>query len=277
MIKFIKIPEVCPICGDKTEIRMDIDTKVLYCSNPSCPGKLINHLDHAIGKNGLDIKGLSKATLEKLIEWEWVEKYSDIFNLKNHRTEWIRKPGFGIRSVDKVLDSIESSRECELSAFITSLGIPLIGSTASKELAKVFSTWENFINAVESGYHFWDIPNFGFEMHSAITKFDYTEAKELYSNYLRVRAVAAPVGETADSLENINVVITGKLAHFKNRDELKDAIERRGGKVVGSISSKTNYLINNDINSTSSKNTSAKKLGIPIVSEEMFNEMFGIF
>ena len=271
------IPEVCPICGNKTEIRMDIDTKVLYCSNPSCPGKLINHLDHAIGKNGLDIKGLSKATLEKLIEWEWVEKYSDIFNLKNHRAEWIRKPGFGIRSVDKVLDSIESSRECELSAFITSLGIPLIGSTASKELAKVFSTWENFINAVESGYHFWDIPNFGFEMHSAITKFDYTEAKELYSNYLSVRAAAVPIGETADSLANVNVVITGKLTHFKNRDELKDAIERRGGKVVGSISSKTNYLINNDINSTSSKNTSAKKLGIPIVSEDMFNEMFSIF
>ena len=275
--ELIAAPGTCPICGEKTTIRMDNFSKMLYCDNASCPGKLINHLDHAIGKNGLDIKGLSKATLEKLIEWEWVEKYSDIFNLKNHRADWIRKPGFGIRSVDKILDSIESSRECELNAFITSLGIPLIGATASKELAKVFSTWENFINAVESGYHFWDIPNFGFEMHSAITKFDYTEAKELYSNYLRVRAVAAPVGETADSLENINVVITGKLAHFKNRDELKNAIERRGGKVVGSISSKTNYLINNDINSTSSKNMSAKKLGIPIVSEEMFNEMFGIF
>lgn len=274
---WFKRPSCCPVCGGEVHFNKMNDSMFLVCTNPNCDGKLINHLDHAIGKNGLDIKGLSKATLEKLIEWEWVEKYSDIFNLKNHRAEWIRKPGFGIRSVDKVLDSIESSRECELSAFITSLGIPLIGSTASKELAKVFSTWENFINAVESGYHFWDIPNFGFEMHSAITKFDYTEAKELYSNYLSVRAVAAPVGETADSMENINVVITGKLTHFKNRDELKNAIERRGGKVVGSISSKTNYLINNDINSTSSKNTSAKKLGIPIVSEEMFNEMFGIF
>jgi DNA ligase (NAD+) len=272
----ISIPEVCPICGGKTEIRMDIDTKVLYCSNPSCDGKLINRLDHFCGKKGLDIKGLSKATLEKLIDWGWVSSSKDLFELTNYRVEWMKKPGFGAKSVEKILDAIEAGKECELSAFIAALGIPLIGSTASKELAKVFPTWENFINAIKLGYHFWDIPNFGFEMHSAITNFDYTEAKTLYDNYLRVNAFLPTDGETGTNLEGMSFVITGKVSHFKNRDELKVFIESRGGKVAGSISGKTNYLINNDVESTSSKNVSAKKLGIPILSEDAFIEMFGL-
>ena len=272
----LQIPEVCPICGGKTEIRMDIDTKVLYCSNPSCDGKLINKLDHFCGKKGLDIKGLSKATLEKLINWGWVSNYKDLFELKNHRIEWIKMPGFGIKSVDNILNSIESGRECELPAFIASLGIPLIGSTASKEIVKVFSDWNSFMSAVESNYHFWDIPNFGFEMHSAITRFDYTEAKELYDNYLTVNAVQPQSSEVENTLDGLSLVITGKLNHFKNRDELKALIEARGGKVAGSISGKTSYLINNDVNSSSSKNMSAKKLGVPIISEDAFIEMFSL-
>ena len=272
----LQIPEVCPICGGKTEIRMDIDTKVLYCSNPSCDGKLINKLDHFCGKKGLDIKGLSKATLEKLINWGWVSNYKDLFELKNHRIEWIKMPGFGIKSVDNILNSIESGRECELPAFIASLGIPLIGSTASKEIVKVFPDWNSFMSAVESNYHFWDIPNFGFEMHSAITRFDYTEAKELYDNYLTVNAVQPQSSEVENTLDGLSLVITGKLNYFKNRDELKAVIEARGGKVAGSISGKTSYLINNDVNSSSSKNMSAKKLGVPIISEDAFIEMFSL-
>ena len=208
----------------------------------------------------------------KLINWNWISNFIDIFNLKNYRSEWIKKPGFGEKSVDNILEAIEKSKECELSAFICSLGIPLIGSTASKELVKVFPSWEQFIDAVESNYYFWAIPNFGGEMHQSITKFDYTEAKELY-NYLTISNVINE--DSNNNLEGLNFVITGKLIHFKNRDELKALIERRGGKVVGSISSKTNYLINNDINSTSSKNQSAKKLNIPIISEENFIEVFG--
>ena len=273
----LSIPEVCPICGGKTEIKMDIDTKVLYCSNPSCEGKLINRLDHFCGKKGLDIKGLSKATLEKLIDWGWVSNCEDIFKLNYYSDAWMKKPGFGEKSVDKVLTAIEYSKECELSSFIASLGIPLIGSTASKELAKVFSTWEDFIKAVESKYHFWDIPNFGYEMHTAIVKFDYTEAKSIYENYLKIKTISPVEEETNTNLDGLVFVITGKLTHFKNRDALKDTIEKLGGKVVGSISGKTNYLINNDVESTSSKNLSAKKLGIPILSEENFLETFGIY
>ena len=274
--QYIQIPDVCPICGGKTEIKMDIDTKVLYCTNSVCDGKLINKLDHFCGKKGLDIKGLSKATLEKLIDWGWVSNSADLFELTNHRAEWIKMPGFGIKSVDKILDAISVGKQCELSAFIAALGIPLIGSTASKELVKVFPTWDSFIGAVESGYHFWDIPNFGFEMHSAITRFDYTEAKKIYADYLTINSTELSSSEIEDSLTNITVVITGKVNKYKNRDDFKTAIERRGGKVAGSISGKTNYLINNDVNSTSSKNVSAKKLGVPIISEEDFIEMFAL-
>ena len=274
MIKFIKIPEVCPICGGKTEISMDINTKVLYCSNPSCDGKLINRLDHFCGKKGLDIKGLSKATLEKLIDWNWVSNYTDLFELKNHRAEWIKMPGFGIKSVDKILEAIEASRKCELSAFIAALGIPLVGTTASKDLAKHFCSWNNFIEAVDSNYHFWDLPNFGYETHSSISTFNYSEAKNLVEQYLDIQAVES---ETANSsLSDLTFVITGKVNHFKNRDEIKALIESKGGKVAGSVSSKTNYLINNDTTSNSSKNVSAKKLGIEIISEDTFIEMFGI-
>lgn len=273
----ISLPKVCPICGHPTEIKAETDSKFLFCSNPNCEGKLINKIEYFAGKKGLDIKGISKATLEKLMDWGWLSSSSDLFRLKDYRVDWIKKPGFGEKSVDKILNAIEASRYCELSSFISALGIPLIGSTASKELVKTFPTWEEFINAVESKYHFWDIPNFGFEMHSAISNFDYTEAKELYNNYLVINEITTNSNQLKDNaLDGISVVITGKLTHFKNRDELKALIEARGGKVAGSISGKTSYLINNDVNSTSSKNISAKKLKVPIISEDAFIEMFGL-
>lgn len=213
--------------------------------------------------------------MDKLIDWNWVSSCFDLFELKNHRAEWIKKPGFGEKSVDKILNAIESSRQCELSAFIAALGIPLVGSTASKELTKVFKTWDSFMEAISSGYHFYEIPNFGPEMHFAITHFDYTEADNLFKTYL-VANNSTEVENSQNDLAGLNFVITGKVVHFKNRDELKAKIEAHGGKVVGSISGKTNYLINNDVNSTSSKNISAKKLGVPIISEDAFIETFGI-
>ena len=273
--KHLSLPAECPICGGKTEIEITIGTKVLKCTNPNCEGKLINKLDHFCGKKGLDIKGLSVATLEKLIEWEWVNCIEDIFKLEKYRVDWIKKSGFGVKSVDNILNAIEDARNCELNAFISSLGIPLIGETASKELIKIFPTWEQFISAVENKYNFCSIPNFGIEMNNAIINFDYTEAKNIRNNYLRIFTVIIPVEEMEKSdLTGLNFVITGKVEHFKNRDDLKRYIEERGGKVVGSISSKTSYLINNDIESTSSKNLTAKKLGIPILSEENFLEKF---
>lgn len=276
-VEFLEIPAKCPICGEPTAQRTDLFSTFLVCDNPNCEGKLINRLDHFCGKKGLDIKGLSKATLEKLIDWGWVSNYADLFNLNQHRAEWVKKAGFGEKSVDNILNAIDAGRQCELSAFICALGIPLIGSTASKEIVKVFPTWDSFISAVESNYHFWNIPNFGIEMHSAITRFNYLEAINLFDNYLTISVAQKPqIAAEGKSLDGLSLVITGKLAHFKNRDELKSAIEARGGKVASSISGKTSYLINNDFNSSSSKNISAKKNGVPIITEDAFIEMFGI-
>ena len=271
----IPVPEVCPVCGGMVKEETLIAT-TLTCMNPNCEGKIINILDHFCGKKGLDIKGLSKATLEKLMDWGWIKNYEDIFNLTNYKTEWVNKTGFGEKSVSNILNAIEEGKICELDKFIAALGIPLIGSRAAKDLANEFGTWTNFINAIETNFKFYVLPNFGWEMHNSLVNFDYSEAKILAEKYISICDKATDKAETASELKDKTVVITGKLVAFKNRDALKEKIESLGGKVSGSISGKTDYLINNDVNSTSSKNTSAKKLNIPIISEEEFCQMFGI-
>lgn len=275
--EFFMHPISCPICGGNVVYEQLNESVNLVCNNSNCEGKLINRLDHFCGKKGLDIKGLSKATLEKLIDWGWVKSYADIFRLYEHKSDWIRIPGFGEKSVNKILDAIEEGKNCNLDKFIVAIGIPLIGTRAAQDLKNHFWHWNNFIEAIQSGFKFYDLPNFGWEMHSSIINFDYTEAIELADKYINVLAVELGVSEeTASELKDKTVVITGKLVAFKNRDALKEKIESLGGKVSGSISGKTDYLINNDVNSTSSKNASAKKLNIPIISEEEFCQMFGI-
>ena len=273
---FIEIPKTCPICGHQTFIKMDNDSKVLICSNDACEGKLINRLDHFCGKKGLDIKGLSKATLEKLIDWGWVSSISHLFDLKCYREQWIKKPGFGPKSVDKILNAIDESANCEWYNFICALGIPLIGSSASKALTKYFNNYEDFRTAIKRGDYFWDFDNFGYEMHKAITGFNYEEADTMVEAGIITFNSITPEENQENNLDGLTFVITGKLNHFKNRDAIKDKIESLGGKVTGSVSKNTNYLINNDKESTSSKNKSAKTLNIPILSEEDFIEMFGI-
>lgn len=268
-----EIPEICPVCGGSTKEVCELGTSVLQCTNPSCEGKLINRIDHFCGKKGLDIKGISKATLEKLIDWGWISNISDIFDLDKYRNEWVKKPGFGEKSVDKILNTIKESCHCDLYQFIAALGIPLIGTTAAKSLAEVFKTWSEFINAVDNGYSFDSIPNFGFEMDKSIFNFNYTEARFIVENYILFNEYQAV---ESNDLAGKTFVITGKLTQFKNRDSLKTKIESLGGKVVGSVSKNTDYLINNDIESTSAKNKSAKALGIPILSENDFIETFGI-
>ena len=268
----IEYPTECPICGGITEIHESISgTQEMLCVNPQCEGKLINKLDHFCGKKGLDIKGLSKATLEKLIDWGWIKSYKDIFTLYEHEEEWAKKSGFGVKSVKNILMAIQEGKNCSLDRFIAALGIPLIGTRAAQDLDRQFCTWSNFINAIEKNFKFYDMPNFGWEMHNSIVNFDYTEAIELADTYVNVSISEHSLPEeTAAAVEGKTFVVTGKLTFYKNRDEIKAVIEKNGGKVVGSISGKTDYLINNDINSTSSKNLSAKKLNIPIISEDEF-------
>lgn len=271
--QFLTIPEKCPICGDNTIFVTLNDSTDLVCANPLCEGKLINRLDHFAGKKGLDIKGLSKATLEKLINWGWVSCAEDIFKLKSYKEEWTEQDGFGEKSVNNILTAIKESETCSLDKFIAALGIPLIGSVASKQLAKKFETWEKFYLATQSEYKFYDLPNFGPEMHDALLRFDYTEADAIARKFLLIQKTT--VSSTEQKLKDITFCVTGKLKSYKNRTELKNKIEDMGGKVTDSVSSKTNYLINNDKNSTSSKNKKANDLGITIISEEEFIKMIG--
>jgi DNA ligase (NAD+) len=275
-LPFIEIPSKCPVCGGATIHRTDNNSTVLYCTNISCEGKLINRLDHFCGKKGLDIKGLSKATLEKLINWGWVNNCIDLFQLKDFKPQWIQMAGFGEKSVMNILDAIESSRQCDLAQFIAALGIPLIGTAAAKELVKYFPSWNDFITAIESDYHFYDIDGFGYEMHTSLKSFDYTEAKFLANDYLLINSITNTSNNNSTSLDGLTFVITGKVNHFKNRDEIKTLIEKLGGKVTSSVSKNTDYLINNDITSTSSKNKTAQSLNVPIISESTFIETFGI-
>ena len=272
--KMIPIPDTCPICGGRTEIKKDNDTEFLFCTNPDCAGKLINKLDHFCSKKGLDIKGLSKVTLEKLLDWGYVNNITDIFTLYTRAEKWVNKPGFGLKSVEKILDNINASKtDCEPDKFIAALGIPLVGTTVSKEIIKQFKTYENFRNSVDTNFDFTTIKGFGPEIHKAIVSFDYTEADNIVEKFLTFKNENGII-VSENKIKDLNFVITGSLNSYKNRDELKNIIEKNGGKVSNSISKNTSYLINNDITSNSSKNKKAKELNIPIISEEEFNEKF---
>ena len=272
-MKPLYIPDRCPCCGEKIElIKSDSEVLNAVCTNPQCEGKLVNVLDHFCGKKGLDIKGLSIKTLEKLIDWEWVNDITDIPKLKEHRNEWINKVGFGTASVDKILKAIDDRlAEAPLHAFISGLGIPLVGTRVAKQICEYVETWAEFKELVEDidfTFEKWD--GFGYEMNKALKEFDYSKADAI------VDFITFKPEEHLDKtvqLEAQNFVITGKLQNFKNRQELVDLIEAAGGKVQSSISAKTNYLINNDINSTSAKNKKAKELNIPIITETEVMEM----
>ena len=272
-LDFINIPEACPICGGEVQIIDNDGVKVLMCLNPLCEGKLINRLDHFCGKKGLDIKGLSKATLEKLITWGWINNISDLMNLKNYRNEWIKKSGFGEKSVDKILEAIESAKTTTLEMFISSLGIPLIGQTVSKELISHISTYEEFRKLINERFDFSQFDGFAEEKTKALLNFNYTEADIIYK---QLTIIGNNNTITNSTLNSYKFVITGKLNNFKNRNELKAVIESNGGKVVDSINKSVNFLINNDIQSASSKNVAAKKLNIPIISEKEFLESFDL-
>ena len=270
--KVLTTPTICPICGKPTEIRCENDSSFLFCGNPQCSGKLVNKLEYFCSKKGLDIKGLSLATLQKLIDMGWVKEFEDIFNLNQYENEWKKLAGFGEKSVKNILAAIETSRECTLESFISAIGIPLVGVNVAKELCKYFNTWEDFIAAVEGDYHFWELDGFGEEKHLSIKNFDYTEAKKVATRLKFVYNINKE--EKEQSLKDMTIVITGSLKNYKNREELKKDIEARGGKVSGSVSSKTSYLINNDVNSGTSKNVTARQLNIPIISEKDFIEKF---
>lgn len=266
--KYIK----CPYCGADTIITTsNNNVHNLVCSNPNCESKIINQLEHFCGKKGLDIKGLSKATLNKLINWGWITSALDIFTLNKHREDWIKKEGFGIKSVDNILNAIEYSRNCSLSAFISALGIPLIGKTVAKKLCEKFFTYEELRDAINDNYDFCELPDFGESKKSALLSYDFSIADQLIANKdIHIQKEEKINIQENSALMDKIIVITGKLHSFKNRNELKEKIESLGGKVSNNITNKTFCLVNNDIESMTAKNKAAKEKDIPIISEENF-------
>lgn len=269
------VPSTCPICSGRTKIVKDNDTEVLVCTNPNCKGKLVGKLSHFVSKNAINIDGLSEQTLQKFVDWGWLTSFQDIYYLSEHRKEMYKLDGFGKKSVDKLLESIERSRNTTLDRFIFGLCIPLIGRTASKNIAKEFDNKaEEFYDIWCHGYDFTKLDDFGDTMDNSMQDF-------IKNNY---RWIAELIGEfnfrVPDSNGNVKqvldgkiFVITGSLNFYKNREELVSVIERNGGKVSGSVSAKTSYLINNDVTSGSGKNKKAHDLGIPIVNEGEFVQM----
>jgi DNA ligase (NAD+) len=266
------IPTECPICGGRLEVVCEVDTEVLMCTNESCEGKLLNRLEHFASKKGMDIRGLSKATIEKLIDWGWVNEFADFYTLCTHEKEWVNKSGFGVKSVENILAAIETSRQPRLENFICALGIPHVGKTLSAELVKYFDSYEEFKQAAQTGWDFTQIDGVAYEKASAIWNFDFAEADRVDAFMLGYENDEPAAANS--NLEATTVVITGKLNNFKNRDELAKEITNRGGKVTGSVSKNTSILINNDVNSTSSKNVSDQRLGIPIMTEEEFVNLY---
>lgn len=270
-----KLPDKCHCCGGNAEIHNENGSKTLHCVNPDCKSKLLGKLVHFVSKNAINIDGLSEQTLQKFVDWGWLTSFQDIYYLSEHREEMYKLDGFGKKSVDKLLESIERSRNTTLDRFIYGLCIPLIGRAASKTIAKEFDNKaEEFYDIWCHGYDFTKLDDFGDTMNNSMQDF-------IKDNY---RWIAEFIGEfifrepdnngnVKQVLEGKTFVITGSLRAYKNREELVSVIERNGGKVSGSVSAKTSYLINNDVTSTSGKNKKANELGIPIISEGEFVQM----
>lgn len=275
---YIDIPHMCPICGQPTKIVKDNNSEVLVCTNDNCNGKLLGKLSHAVSRDALNVDGLSEATIEKFINFGWLNSIRDIYYLLDHEKEMKTLDGFGKKSVDKLLVSIEKSRKTSLERFLYSLSVPLLGKSASMMIAdSVDYDFDTFISkmTIKGAEYFRYLPGIGDALISSLNvywKNHYSEILQL-ANEFTFETQKSIMSETTNELENKTFVITGSVNHYQNRDALKADIEAHGGKVVGSVSSKVNYLINNDISSTSSKNKKAKSLNIPIISEDEFLSM----
>ena len=272
--QYIEFAPICPFCHHETYIEQLNDSEVLKCGNPQCEGKLVNRIDHFLGKKGLDVKGISKATIEKLIDWGWVNSISDIFNLSQWEDEWTKKSGFGAKSVGNILESIRRNSTCNLESVISGAGIPLIGRTVARDIARRFTTYDSFREAIRGDFDFSEIDGFGYEMNKSLKNFDYNELDYIVNNFLTIEQKIEDKKE--QKLEGLTFCVTGKIKNWKNRDELSSYIAEMGGKVVGSMSANVDYLINNDVTSTSAKNNRAKELGKPIIDEQTFMDMFDL-
>lgn len=268
------IPAVCPVCGFPTEKVSDGGSVSLYCYNPNCVAKNVRKIAYFASKECMNIDGISEKTVEKFVSEGVLSNILDIYKLVNHREKIINFDGMGEKSFEKLVSAIEKSRTVKLENFIAALGIPNIALSKAKIISRKFGgNWNQFIKALEDGYDFTELETFGTEVNKCIYKF-YNEEfvdSDMYKELVSLMTFIEPDKvESSNILDGKIFVITGSLNIFTNRKALQAKIEELGGKAADSVSKKTSYLINNDSESSSSKNKNAKKFGVPIITEEEF-------
>lgn len=272
------IPYTCPICGGPIKIVKDNDSEVLMCDNPTCSGKLLGRLSHAVSRDALNIDGLSEATIQKFIDLGWLTSIQDIYHLSDYEKRITNLEGFGKKSATKLLEAIEESRSTTFDRFLYALSIPLCGGKASKMIAEAEDYQvENFFRdmTLYGAKFFNHLPGVGDALVNNLDEYFKDNCDKIFELSKEFNfTIPTKVDLTDKMLEGLTFVVTGKVNQYKSRDELKKEIESLGGKVAGSVSAKTTALINNDIDSTSSKNKKAKELDVPILTENMFIERY---
>lgn len=275
----VEIPSKCPVCGSDTQVHVSENsgTKTLHCTNPDCSAKNVKKFARFVNKNGMDIDGLSIQTILRFMNEGYINEFADFYHLSSHFDVIRQMEGFGDKSCENMNKAIEKSRDIHPVNFIYALCIPMIGTDAAKKIVNSIG-FEEFLSRLESGVGFEDIDGIGVERSNSVMLW-YQNSQNKSGLEKLLQEVSVQKIEKQDtsngSCAGITFVITGDVHHYKNRDEFKAYVESQGGKVAGSVSKKTGYLVNNDVESNSSKNRKAKELGVPIISEDTFIEMFG--
>lgn len=270
------IPHTCPACGQETVVKKENDVECLFCVNPECPAKKIKSFGLFTSRDAMNIDGLSEATLEKFIARGFIHDFGDIFEISRYKDEIVEMEGFGQKSYDNLMESLERAKETTLPRVIYSLGIANIGLANAKVICRHF---DNDLDRIRhaSLEEVSDIDTIGPVIAGNLVAYFKDEDNNRRLNHLMsFLHIQEDSPKQEQIFEGMNFVITGSLVHFGNRSEAKELIESLGGKVTGSVTKKTNYLINNDIQSNSSKNKKARELGIPILSEEDFRKLAGV-
>lgn len=271
----IEIPKVCPVCGGPTGIKKANDTESLYCLNPDCQAKHIKRFEHFVSRNALNIDGISSQTLEKFIDRGFIKNYTDLYHLNNYEDEIVGMDGFGRKSYDNIIESVEKSRTVTLDHVIYALGIGGIGLANARLVSRHCNEDPETVADITIE-ELMSIDGIGDVLAQSFWEyFDDVNNRRLYNELLAELKLQKEVRDTSSPVAGKTFVITGSVNHFTNRDELKAFIETLGGKTTGSVSAKTDYLINNDVTSNSSKNKKARELGIPVISEEEFIKLTG--
>lgn len=274
-----EVPSLCPACGALTSIAVGVNgAMTLKCGNPSCPAKNLKKFERFVSRQGMDIDGLSIESLRDFVAAGFVHSFADIFRLERHTDEIQVMEGFGQKSCANLLAAIERSRtSTDAVHFLTALCIPQIGLDAAKRLVGAYG-WPGFVDALDARTSFAEVDGIGPERSKAVYEwYDDLKNNETFHDLLSILELPAvePAKEAAGNCVGLTFVITGDVHQFKNRDEFKAYVEANGGKVAGSVSKKTNYLVNNDVASISSKNRKAQELGVPVISESEFISKFG--